>query len=129
EAAGSAESGGGDSGAIAQRSRAELDIAADGLGGRLAFDEPRATAETKLDVVGSRGQNIDMIVGVIADGVPGLDDAAQPVHVFLFEDSADREAMSDAAGGADAPTRFDGVAFRFLVEVALLVVPVRGFPS
>jgi hypothetical protein len=70
-----------------------------------------------------------MVVGVVADRVPGVDDAAQPGNALLLEDSADGEEMGHAAMVADAPAGLDRVAFGFLVEIAFLVVPVDGFPG
>ena len=77
---------------------------------------------------GSRRLDVDVVVGVVADRVAGLDDLLEPVDVLLLEHAADGEEVEHAAARLDAPARLDGVLLGLVVEVALLVVPVGRAP-
>src|SRR5207253_8423366 len=68
-------------------------------------------------------------VGVVADRVPGLDDLLEPIDVLLLKDSAHGKAVQDAAMALHAPAGLDRVPLVFLVQIALLVVPVGFVPG
>src|SRR5262249_42175718 len=107
----------------------QADVVADDAAHLLAVDEPGGAIEAKLDVLGAFGLDVDMVVSVIADGVPGQDEVLQPGDAGLFEGAADGEEMEDAAVGPDAAGGLDGVALGGGVEVALFVVPVGLVPG
>jgi hypothetical protein len=57
-----------------QRSRRQSDVFADNVSRFLAVDQPRGTLEAELDVFRPGRQQVDVVVGVIADGMAGLGD-------------------------------------------------------
>src|SRR5262249_10753710 len=73
--------------------------------------------------------DVDVVVRVISDRVPLPNDLLEPGNVRLLEDPADGEAVDHSAMSAHAATRLDRVTLRLVVEVSLLVVPVRVFPA
>ena len=56
------------------------------------------------------------------------DDPAQPLHVLLLEGPAQGEAMDPPAPRAHPARRLDAVTLGRLIEVPLLVIPVRRVP-
>ena len=59
-----------------------------------ALDQPGGPLEAKLDVLGPGRQDVHVVVGVIADRVPGRGDLLQPIDVLLLADAADAKACS-----------------------------------
>lgn len=129
KSAGSAEAGGSEAEPGFHRFGAETDIFANDLGRGFAFDQPGSAIESVLDILRFGGENENMVVGVVPDGVTFLVELFEPIDVFLFEHLADSEEMDDAAMRFDAARGFDRVAFGFVVEVALFVIPVGDFPA
>ena len=84
--------------------------------------------EAVLDFVRSLRQQIDVIVGVIADRVAFAGNLFEPIDVLLLEHLADDKGVNHAAALSHAPASLDGVVLGRLVEIALFVVPVRVFP-
>ena len=69
-----------------------------------------------------------MVVGVIADGMAGLMEFFQPVHILLLEYLAHGEKVDHSAPRFDPARGLNGVAFGFFVEVPFLVVPMGVLP-
>src|SRR5699024_372749 len=67
---------------------------------------------------------VDVVVGVVADGVPGRGEVLQPAHVLLLECAAEREEVDQPAAVLRGLRGPDGVLLRVGVEVALAVVPL-----
>src|SRR5207237_10337465 len=121
EAARRAEAGRRHTDARPQRRRGHGNVFADDLLDALAVDQPGTALEAELEGLPVWRLDVDVVIGVVADGVARLGDAGQPGDVGLLEDAPDREAVRDAARLADAPAGLDRPAFGFVVEVAFLV--------
>src|SRR5204863_8776051 len=85
--------------------------------------------EPVLDVLRPGGEDVNMIVSVVSNGVTSLVKLFHPTHILLLEDLPDREEMNDSAVGFDPAGGFERVCFGLRVEVALLVVPVQFIPG
>ncbi len=96
--------------------------------GGLPLDQPRRAAKAKLNVLGPRGRDVHVIVGVIADRVPGLHDRLEPIDVLLLQHAADGEAVQHAAMRLHAAAGLDRVGLGLVVEISLFVVPAHFFP-
>src|SRR5262249_14412319 len=117
-----------DSDALFQGRLGEADILGDDLRWRFSGDQPGRTPKSELNLAGTLGEHIDMIVRVIPDRVPLADDLAKPADVFLLHRLSKREEMDDSAACLDPSRGLDRIPLRRGVEVPLLVVPVSVVP-
>ena len=76
-----------------------------------------------------RRRDVHVIIGVVSDRVTCFDDLAEPINVFLFEDSTNGKEVHPCARFLDAPSGFHRVAFGFFVQIPFFVVPVRSLAS
>ena len=72
EAAGGAEAGRRDAEPRLHRRGGQADVVADDVGRSPALDQPGGPLEPELDVLRPRRQHVDVVVGVVADGMAGL---------------------------------------------------------
>ena len=92
-----AEAGRVDSNSSLQGNVRQANVFADHFLRAFALDQPGGTTKAKLDVPGFGGFDVDVVVGVIADGMASLIDLFEPIDFFLLEDASHGETMHDAA--------------------------------
>ena len=92
-----AEAGRVDSNSSLQGNVRQANVFADHFLRAFALDQPGGTTKAKLDVPGFGGFDVDVVVGVIADGMASLIDLFEPIDFFLLEDASHGETMHDVA--------------------------------
>lgn len=107
----------------------DADVFANSVGNWHASQQPWGALEAKLEVIGASCEDVDVVVGVIADWMTVVGEFGQPCDIGLFKNAADGEEMNHAASSLDALGCCGGVAFGFFVEISFFVIPVCGFPG
>ncbi len=79
--------------------------------------------KTILSFLNFGRQHVDMIVRVIAHGMPGRGDLLEPTHVRLFQHAAHTEEMNLAPVLFCDASCLGGITLRWFVEISLLIVP------